>query len=92
MIQTSRLSIMGAVLGRGLCSVGLGAAFGVDNFARLAGAGGRFRRRRGGVAAADNLALHAADTLRAGKGIVDPATAQLVTAEARLHPVPDHTS
>ncbi|WP_103175102.1 L-aspartate oxidase [Paracoccus sp. SY] len=44
---------------------------------------------QGGVAAAmdlaDNPALHAADTLRAGAGLVDPDVARRVTAEARDH-------
>ncbi|MEE2859287.1 MAG: L-aspartate oxidase [Pseudomonadota bacterium] len=43
----------------------------------------------GGVAAAmdaaDSPARHAADTLRAGAGPVDPVVADLVTAEARAH-------
>lgn len=44
---------------------------------------------QGGVAAAmaapDSAGLHATDTLRAGAGLVDPAVARLVTAEARDH-------
>ena len=44
---------------------------------------------QGGVAAAmdpaDSAALHAADTLRAGAGLVDPGVARRVTAEARDH-------
>ncbi|WP_265500637.1 L-aspartate oxidase [Paracoccus beibuensis] len=44
---------------------------------------------QGGVAAAmgkgDSPARHAADTLRAGAGTVDPAVADLVTTEARAH-------
>lgn len=44
---------------------------------------------QGGVAAAlappDDAAAHAADTLRAGAGLVDAAVARAVTAEARAH-------
>lgn len=88
-IVTGRVVVVGA---------GLGALYAALNLAphpvlmispeRLGG-GASSAWAQGGVAAAmglsDSAESHAADTVRAGAGIVDPAVAASVTAEAREH-------
>lgn len=88
-VQTGRVIIVGA---------GLGALYAALNLAphpvlmispEVLGEGASSAWAQGGIAAAmaaaDSPAAHAADTVRAGAGTVDPAVAIGVTAEARAH-------
>ena len=88
-LQTGRVIIVGA---------GLGGLYAALNLAPLPvlmispealGQGASSAWAQGGIAAAmgakDSPEAHAADTIRAGAGTVDPAVAASVTAEARAH-------
>ncbi|MBM3604936.1 MAG: L-aspartate oxidase [Alphaproteobacteria bacterium] len=89
MITTERVVIVGAGLGALYASLVLAPRPVLMISPDPLGQGASSAWAQGGVAAAmdppDSAALHAADTVRAGAGTVDPAVAGMVTAEARAH-------
>lgn len=89
MIQTDRVVIVGAGLAALYAALTLAPRPVLVISPDPLGQGASSAWAQGGVAAAmdpaDSAALHAADTLRAGAGIVDPEIAMLVTTEAREH-------
>lgn len=88
-IVTDRIVIVGAGLGALYAALKLAPRPVVMVSPEVLGEGASSAWAQGGVAAAmdaaDSPASHAADTIRAGAGTVDPAVADLVTREARDH-------
>ncbi len=89
MIRTDRVVIVGAGLAALYAALVLAPRPVLMISPDPLGQGASSAWAQGGVAAAmdpaDSAALHAADTLRAGAGLVDADVARLVTAEARDH-------
>ncbi|MDQ1901339.1 L-aspartate oxidase [Paracoccus sp. WLY502] len=89
MIQTDRVVIVGAGLAALYAALVLAPRPVLMISPDPLGQGASSAWAQGGVAAAmdpgDSPALHSADTMRAGAGIVDPDVARLVTDEARDH-------
>lgn len=89
MIRTDRVVIVGAGLAALYAALALAPRPVLVISPDPLGQGASSAWAQGGVAAAmdapDSPDLHAADTLRVGAGLVDPAVARLVTAEAREH-------
>ncbi|MTE01041.1 L-aspartate oxidase [Paracoccus sp. YIM 132242] len=89
MIRTDRVVIVGAGLAALYAALVLAPRPVLMISPDPLGQGASSAWAQGGVAAAmdpaDSAAAHAADTLRAGAGTVDPAVARMVTAEARDH-------
>ncbi|EAR52991.1 L-aspartate oxidase [Oceanicola granulosus HTCC2516] len=88
-VRTSRVIIVGAGLGALYAALALAPRPVLLISPDRLGEGASSAWAQGGVAAAmaeaDSAEAHAADTLRAGAGTVDPAVAASVTAEARAH-------
>ena len=88
-ITTARVVIVGAGLGALYAALKLAPRPVLVISPEKPGEGASSAWAQGGVAAAmdraDSAECHAADTVRAGAGIVDPAVAQAVTDEARTH-------
>src|SRR5690554_5790376 len=88
-ITTARVVIVGAGLGALYAALKLAPRPVLVISPEKLGEGASSAWAQGGVAAAmdraDSAECHAADTVRAGAGIVDPAVAQAVTDEARTH-------
>ncbi len=88
-IATDRVVIVGAGLGALYAALELAPRPVLMISPEVLGQGASSAWAQGGVAAAmdpaDSAGAHARDTLLAGAGTVDPAVAQLVTAEARAH-------
>ncbi|MFV0359309.1 L-aspartate oxidase [Tropicimonas sp.] len=88
-ISTERVIIVGAGLGALYAALKLAPHPVLVLSPEPLGAGASSAWAQGGVAAAmsaaDSAEAHAADTLRAGAGTVDPGVATAVTAEARAH-------
>lgn len=88
-IDTQRVVIVGAGLGALYAAVKLAPRPVLVISPEMLGEGASSAWAQGGVAAAmsrgDSPESHAADTMMAGAGTVDPAIAQMVTAEARQH-------
>ncbi|MFC3168020.1 L-aspartate oxidase [Paracoccus fontiphilus] len=89
MIRTDRVVIVGAGLAALYAALALAPRPVLMISPDPLGQGASSAWAQGGVAAAmgpaDSAAQHAADTLRAGAGLVDPAVARLVTSQARDH-------
>lgn len=89
MIQTDRVVIVGAGLAALYAALVLAPRPVLMISPDPLGQGASSAWAQGGVAAAmdpaDSPALHSADTMRAGAGIVDPDIARMVTTEARDH-------
>nr|WP_207466297.1 L-aspartate oxidase [Paracoccus fontiphilus] len=89
MIRTDRVVIVGAGLAALYAALVLAPRPVLMISPDPLGQGASSAWAQGGVAAAmdpaDSPALHSADTLRAGAGIVDPDIARMVTTEARDH-------
>lgn len=88
-ISTDRVIIIGAGLGALYAALSLAPRSVLVISPERLGEGASSAWAQGGVAAAmaavDSPELHAADTIRAGAGLVDPAVAARVTDEARDH-------
>jgi L-aspartate oxidase len=88
-IQTDRIVIVGAGLGALYAALRLAPRPVVMISPESLGEGASSAWAQGGVAAAmdtaDSAQSHAADTVEAGDGTVDPDVANLVTQEARAH-------
>ncbi|RJL19514.1 L-aspartate oxidase, partial [Paracoccus siganidrum] len=88
-IATGRIVIVGAGLGALYAALMLAPRPVLMISPEPLGQGASSAWAQGGVAAAmdpaDSADAHAADTLRAGAGTVDPDIARMVTAEARAH-------
>lgn len=88
-IQTDRIVIVGAGLGALYAALRLAPRPVVIISPESLGEGASSAWAQGGVAAAmataDSAQCHAADTVEAGDGTVDPRVADLVTQEAREH-------
>lgn len=88
-IQTDRIVIVGAGLGALYAALKLAPRPVVMISPESLGEGASSAWAQGGVAAAmdtaDSAQSHAADTVEAGDGTVDPQVADLVTQEARAH-------
>ncbi|MEP3676738.1 L-aspartate oxidase [Sulfitobacter sp.] len=88
-IQTDRIVIVGAGLGALYAALKLAPRPVVMISPERLGEGASSAWAQGGVAAAmdasDSAQSHAADTVKAGDGTVDPNVADLVTQEARAH-------
>ncbi len=88
-LSTGRVIIVGAGLGALYAALKLAPRPVLMISPEVLGQGASSAWAQGGVAAAmdpaDSAQAHARDTLRAGAGTVDPAIAELVTAEARTH-------
>ncbi|MCK0122532.1 L-aspartate oxidase [Loktanella sp. F6476L] len=88
-IQTDRIVIVGAGLGAIYAALRLAPRPVVMISPENLGEGASSAWAQGGVAAAmdtaDSAQSHAADTIKAGDGTVDPTVADLVTEEAREH-------
>lgn len=88
-IETDRIVIVGAGLGALYAALSLAPRRVVMISPESLGEGASSAWAQGGVAAAmddaDSAQSHAADTVVAGDGTVDPAIARLVTQEARDH-------
>lgn len=88
-VATQRIVIVGAGMGALYAALKLAPRPVVVISPERLGEGASSAWAQGGVAAAmaggDSPERHAADTLRAGAGTVDPAVARLVTKEAREH-------
>lgn len=89
MTETGRVVIVGAGLGALYAALVLAPRPVLMISPDPLGQGASSAWAQGGVAAAmaapDSAGCHAADTVRAGAGTVDPAIAALVTEEARAH-------
>lgn len=88
-MKTDRVIIVGAGLGALYAALNLSPYPVVLISPEALGQGASSAWAQGGIAAAmaatDTPEAHAADTVRAGAGTVDPAVAASVTAEARAH-------
>ncbi|MGJ8627955.1 MAG: L-aspartate oxidase [Sulfitobacter sp.] len=88
-IQTDRVVIVGAGLGALYAALKLAPRPIVVISPERLGEGASSAWAQGGIAAAmdaaDSAQSHAADTVKAGAGTVDPDVAELVTQEARTH-------
>ncbi|ART99431.1 L-aspartate oxidase [Yoonia vestfoldensis] len=88
-IQTDRIVIVGAGLAALYAALKLAPRPVVVISPECLGEGASSAWAQGGVAAAmnvnDSAQSHAADTIKAGDGTVDPVVANLVTQEARTH-------
>ncbi len=88
-LQTDRIIIVGAGLGALYAALKLAPHPVVMISPEQLGEGASSAWAQGGVAAAmdaaDSAESHAADTVKAGDGTVDPEVADLVTQEARAH-------
>jgi L-aspartate oxidase len=88
-VQTDRIVIVGAGLGALYAALKLAPRPVVMISPERLGEGASSAWAQGGVAAAmdaaDSAHDHAADTVKAGDGTVDPDVADLVTQEARMH-------
>lgn len=88
-VRTDRVVIVGAGLGALYAALVLAPRPVLMISPDPLGQGASSAWAQGGVAAAmaapDNAECHAADTLKAGAGTVDPAIARMVTREARAH-------
>lgn len=88
-LQTDRIVIVGAGLGALYAALRLAPRPVVMISPESLGEGASSAWAQGGVAAAmdtaDSAQSHAADTVKAGDGTVDPRVADLVTQEAREH-------
>lgn len=89
MIDSGRVIIVGAGLGGLYAALSLAPRPVLMISPEVLGQGASSAWAQGGIAAAmaaaDSPEAHAADTVKAGAGTVDPAVAASVTAEARLH-------
>ena len=88
-VETNRVIIVGAGLGALYAALNLAPHPVIMISPDVLGQGASSAWAQGGIAAAmsdkDSPLAHAADTLRAGAGTVDPDVAISVTAEARAH-------
>ncbi|MGV8989637.1 MAG: L-aspartate oxidase [Cypionkella sp.] len=88
-IETGRVIIVGAGLGGLYAALNLAPLPVLMISPEVLGHGASSAWAQGGIAAAmaasDSPAAHAADTVKAGAGTVDPEVAASVTAEARAH-------
>ncbi len=88
-IETGRIVIVGAGLGALYAALELAPRRVLMISPEALGRGASSAWAQGGVAAAmdenDSAAAHAADTISAGAGTVDPAVAAMVTEQARAH-------
>ena len=88
-VETGRVIIVGAGLGGLYAALSLAPHPVLMISPEVLGQGASSAWAQGGIAAAmasaDSPEAHAADTVKAGAGTVDPAVAASVTAEARAH-------
>jgi L-aspartate oxidase len=88
-IDTGRVIVVGAGLGGLYAALSLAPHPVLMISPEVLGQGASSAWAQGGIAAAmaadDSAAAHAADTVKAGAGTVDPAIAASITAEARAH-------